>query len=102
MSDYTRDEILTLRSGAVWKVSSVNTVTEGDSPRVSVGLVNPENPNHGTAFFADVLDTIVIHRNAEPALADRMAMDLFSHGVVPVSWCRDLAAALISSGWTKQ
>lgn len=61
---YRVGELLTLRSGAQWRVKDVYPHDDGNS---GVGLVNPLNPNHGTAFYADVLDTLVL-TEAEMAL----------------------------------
>jgi hypothetical protein len=57
---YHVGELLTLSSGETWKV---DRVYDHDG-RPGVGLVNPANPNHGTAFYADVLDQLVIEAPA--------------------------------------
>lgn len=60
---YRVGELLTLRSGAQWRVRNVYPHDDGNP---GVGLVNPSNPNHGTAFYADVLDTLVVAEPARP------------------------------------
>jgi hypothetical protein len=62
--EYRVGQVLTLRSGANWKVDR-HTDHAG---RPGVALVNPCNPNHGTAFYADVLDTLVAGRPTPPPL----------------------------------
>lgn len=59
-ANYRVGDLLTLKSGAQWRVA---TLYPSDDGRAGVGLVDPLNPNHGTAFYADVLDTLVV---AEP------------------------------------
>jgi hypothetical protein len=56
---YHVGELLTLRSGATWRV---HTLHRGRYGRPGVGLINPDNPRHGTAFYADVLDELVVER----------------------------------------
>ncbi|WP_329069029.1 hypothetical protein [Amycolatopsis sp. NBC_01480] len=56
---YHVGELLTLRSGERWRV---DTLHRGRYGRPGVGLVNPDNPRHGTSFYADVLDELVVER----------------------------------------
>lgn len=61
MTDYEQGDVLTLRSGNVWIVRDVRSTDD----RISVGLMDPDDPNHGTAFYADRLyyeNLVVLHR----------------------------------------
>lgn len=59
-SNYKPGMVLTLKSGEMWKVRDVRAVTVDNAQRMCVGLVKPYNLKLGTAFYADVLDDLVI------------------------------------------
>lgn len=63
--EFRKGEILTTRGGQTWRVDRVYT---NDTGRGMVGLVNPFNPNHGTAFYADALPGCLADRPAPPPL----------------------------------
>lgn len=64
---YAVGDVLTLTSGAVWRVDRV-WIKDG---RASVGLDDPANPGkHGTAFYADVLDRFVRHHRPGVSVAE--------------------------------
>lgn len=67
--EFRVDEILTLLSGATWRVQDLHSGQEG---RPGVGLVNPFNPNHGTSFYADVLAGLIAERPVPEALLSTM------------------------------
>ncbi|AUI56809.1 hypothetical protein [Amycolatopsis sp. BJA-103] len=67
--EFRKDEILTLRGGDTWRVDQVYPNNAG---RVLVGLVNPFNPNHGTAFYADALPSCLAERPVPPPLTPTM------------------------------
>lgn len=64
MIDYTKGDVLTLKSGDVWLVRDARP-SQDDPDRTVVGLVDPDHLNHGTAFYADALyreNLVVLHR----------------------------------------
>ncbi|MEV4604822.1 hypothetical protein AB0K15_46665 [Amycolatopsis sp. NPDC049253] len=65
---YRVGELLTLRSGTTWRVRDLHVAENG---RPGVGLVNPDNRHHGTSFYADVLDELVVE--CLPSVADAAA-----------------------------
>lgn len=60
---YTKGQTLVLHT-CEWKVRSVDP-SPSEPGRTVVGLVNPSDPHHGTAMFADLLDDVVV-RVIEP------------------------------------
>lgn len=66
MSSYDKDDRITIGNGK-WVVRDVYN---RDGVRVVVGLVDPANPHHGTAFSSDVLDQMIVdgHARREPAV----------------------------------
>lgn len=48
--------------GMTWRVDKVYPAKDGNGP--SVGLVNPDNPNHGTTFFVSTLVDLINARKA--------------------------------------
>jgi len=102
MTTYTPGQVLTLTSGRTWKVRNVG---HSDDGHIVVGLVNPENPNHGTAFRAEVLDALIV-RDLGPTetLISLLAADLAEHpAFFPGSGnpARPLAAVLVRKGWKR-
>lgn len=65
VATYRIGELLTLKSGATWRVDSLTPRADGG---VGVGLRNPVNPGHGTSFYAGVLDSLVTTRHAPVSL----------------------------------
>lgn len=82
MTKYAPGDLLTLKSGMTWKVDRLG-VTDG---RGSISLVNPSNHKHGTAFYKDVLDGLVVDHH-RPGLFRKSPQDtpaVNGDGDVPV------------------
>lgn len=101
MSTYTPEQIVTLTSGRTWKVARVFRSEDGHT--VVVGLVDPENPNHGTAFRAEVLDALIV-TPPRVRLVELMKDDVDSAvglGEFPDAWLTGVAERLVDAGWKR-
>lgn len=71
MSSYDKDDRITIGSDK-WVVRDVYN---RDGVRVVVGLVDPANPHHGTAFSADTLDRMIAEGLAVREASDTTVQD---------------------------
>jgi hypothetical protein len=70
MITYTKGDVVQLRSGDVWIVRDARP--NGESPaRLVVGLVDPDHLNHGTGFYGDALDQVVVDHRRGPLPDER-------------------------------
>lgn len=79
MTEYTKGDVVTLKSGSVWLVRDARPHSDG-SGRIVVGLVEPDHLNHGTAFSADNLDNAAAEHRRGPLPEERFTTSVRDEG----------------------
>jgi len=103
---YTVGDMLTLKSGAIWRIDRISPRDDG---RVSIGLDDPANPGkHSTAFYSDRLDAEVVRHipvndHDTELLISRLAADIARAlpSFPDPRRTRELAAKLVELGWKR-